>query len=114
MPSQIDTILLELQRRIVILRSTTTLGDGSQLGYNGDPNNAVAENTAGEFLIYNSPMATRYTQDDGVQWYKKERPNVWKKFGEGSGGGTTSPDVMIDMGLFTEIPPRTTVDCGGF
>ena len=34
--------------------------------------------------------------------------------GSSEGGGTTSPDVMIDMGLFTEIPPRTTVDCGGF
>ncbi len=83
--SQIDDILFELERRVILFKSTTTLPDSSPLGYNGDPNSAVDGNTAGETLIYNCPVGSRYQQDDGTQWYKETLPNTWMLFGSGEG-----------------------------
>lgn len=67
----------EIERRVVLFKSTTTLPDGSSLGYNGNPNNVINGNTDGETLIYNCPRNTRYSEDDGVEWTKKEVPNSW-------------------------------------
>lgn len=81
----IDDLLFETERRVILFKSNTKMPDGSQLGYNGDPNNAVESNSDGEFLIYNCPNGSRYQEDDGTQWYKKSQPNLWETFG-GRGG----------------------------
>lgn len=85
-----NTVLFQLERRVVLFDRNTEMPDGSALGYDEDPNNANPDSSpsSGEFLIYNCPVGSRYQESDGTQWYKKTRPNVWKQFGEGSGGGT--------------------------
>lgn len=77
----IERLQFEMQRRVILFRRDTTMPDGTQLGYDGDPNNATLGVTDGETLIYNSPTGTRYEQTDGTQWYKKEKPNVWETIG---------------------------------
>lgn len=80
MSDRVDVLGFELERRVILFKSTTTLPDNSVLGYNGDPNN-ITNSTPGEFLLYNCPVGTRYQQDNGIQWYKKEMENVWEQFG---------------------------------
>lgn len=76
--------IVEIERRVILFKSSTTMPDGSLLGYNGDPNAANPLASDGEFLIYNCPVGTRYQEDDGTQWYKKSLPNTWLEFGSGS------------------------------
>lgn len=81
--SDINTLLFELQRRTVLFKSSTAMPDGSLLGYNNNPNLAASGVSAGEDLIYNCPQGSRYQEDSGKQWYKKESPNTWEEFGGG-------------------------------
>lgn len=85
MPS-VTTNWFEIERRNIMFKSTTTMPDGSSLGYDGDPNFVINGNTDGETLLYNSPIATMYTQDNGDIWYKKQLQNTWVKIGGSSGG----------------------------
>ena len=71
----------EIERRVIMFKSTTTLPDSSPLGYNGNPNNVINGNTDGETLIYNCPKNTRYSEDNGSEWSKKELPNIWERIG---------------------------------
>ena len=71
----------EIERRVIMFKSTTTLPNGSALGYNGDPNAAINGNTDGETLIYNCPVNTRYSEDNGSEWSKKNLPNTWIRLG---------------------------------
>jgi hypothetical protein len=89
----------EIQRRVILFKSTTTLPDNSQLGYNGDPNSASGSGTAGEQLLYNSPTGTRYQEDNGTQWYKKTLPNYWVRFGSGEKGDTGVGGPKGDTGV---------------
>lgn len=84
----VNNLLFEMPRRCILFKSTTVLGDGSTLlGYNSDPNNAVASNTDGEQLLVYSPIGTLYVEDDGTMWHKThEANNTWEEFGVGSGG----------------------------
>lgn len=76
----IDDLLFEMERRSILFHRDTTMPDASQLGYTGDPNNAVPGNTDGEFLIHNSPSGTNY-MDKGVSPYQK-----WTKVDDTAGG----------------------------
>jgi hypothetical protein len=77
----LESLLFEMERRVILFKSTTTMPDATQLGFNADPNTAISGDTPGQTLIYNCPMGTRYAQDDGTQWYKKTMPNTWATFG---------------------------------
>jgi hypothetical protein len=79
----LEDLLFETERRVILFKSWTSMPDGSQLGYNGDPNDADPDVSDGQFLIYNCPVGTRYQEDDGKQWYKKTLPNTWNTFGSG-------------------------------
>jgi len=79
----------EMERRVVVFKSTTTMPDNTLLGYNGDPNMAALGVNPGQTLIYMCPFATFYIEDNGELWYKKTVPNTWVKVG-GAGGGTLS------------------------
>jgi len=68
----------EIERRVVLFKSTTTLPSGSPLGYNGNPNSVINGNSDGETLLYNSPIGTTYMQDSGVFWVKKVSQNIWE------------------------------------
>lgn len=79
MSDRLDTLGFELERRVILFKPTTTLPDNSLLEYNEDPND-ITGSTQGESLLYNSPVGTRYQQNNGVQWYKESLPNTWSKF----------------------------------
>ena len=52
----IDDLLFEMERRSILFHRDTTMPDGSQFGYTGNPNNAVPATTDGEFLLH-KPVA---------------------------------------------------------
>ena len=81
--SNLDTLLFEVQRRVILFRTGTIMPDGSTLGYDGNPNLVTNGVNAGMNLIYNCPPGTRYQEENGTQWYKKEEPNTWELFGDG-------------------------------
>jgi len=92
---QIEDLLFETERRVILFKSGTTMPDASQLGWNADPNNVVNGNTDGETLIYMAPTGTRYQEDDGTQWYKKAMPNNWDTFGGGVAANDSSEAKSI-------------------
>lgn len=98
--STLEDAVFEIERRVILFKSTTTMPDSSVLGFNGDPNTCTGSGTPGEVLIYNSPVGTRYQQDDGTQWYKKTMPNVWEVFGSNAAGDTNSYVFSRDQGLY--------------
>jgi hypothetical protein len=85
----LEELGFEMERRVIVFKPTTTMPDNSLLTFNADPNTASssASPTSGEFLIYNSPISTRYAQLDPStgnieqEWYKQGTPNTWKKMG---------------------------------
>lgn len=81
----------EMERRIIVFKPTTTMPDETQLTFNADPNTASssASPTSGEFLIYHSPISTRFAQLDGSnnvkqEWWKQGTPNTWEMMGVNS------------------------------
>ena len=102
----VESNLFEIERRIVGFKSTTSLPGGGTLAWNADPNSVTNNNTAGETLLYNCPMASQYTQDDGTAWRKSIVPNIWVEIGSGGGGGTSSDGysrVFINSELISGI-----------
>ena len=79
-----DTNWFEIQRRVVLYKSTTSMPDNTQLGYDGNPNSATNSSTAGEKLLYNSPQGTLYQQSNGVMWRKQLMQNTWVELGSSS------------------------------
>lgn len=103
----IQDLQFELQRRVILFKSSTNLPDDTLLGFNDDPNNVVNGQTTGETLLYNSPQGTRYQQDDGTQWYKKTMPNTWNQFGSGSTQGTWSGYLTGDARITGTLTANT-------
>ncbi len=81
------TLLMELERRVVLFNPNTTLPGGAPLGYDGNPADADPNNSDGEFLLYWSPQGTRYQTSTGVQYYKRVFPDQWDIFASTSGVG---------------------------
>jgi hypothetical protein len=85
----LDSLQFEMERRVVLFKPTTTMPDDTSLGYNGDPNSASGSGSAGEILLYNAPVSTRYAQMDGTntdvvqEWVKQSTPNTWVQLGSG-------------------------------
>jgi len=98
----------EIERRIINFHKDTSMPDGSQLGFDNDPNTALNGATPGETLIYNCPQHSRFAQSDGIQWYKKESPNLWEQFGGDSGGGEIDGGSAVAVYLTEQI-----IDIGG-
>jgi hypothetical protein len=76
----INDLLFEVERRSILFHKDTSMPDGTQLGYDGDPNLAVPLNTDGEFLLYHCPSGTRYTQKNTTPF------TIWKKVSDDAGG----------------------------
>jgi len=101
----LSEIQFEIQRRVILFRPTTTMPDGSQLGFNGDPNDITSPSTPGETLLYASPRNTRFSQIDPStgdveqEWFKKALPNGWVKLtsdAEFDPSGTPSPTWQLN------------------
>jgi len=75
-----DQLGFEVERRVIILHRDTSMPDDTQLGYIGDPNNAINGNSDGETLLYNSPSGTAYI-DKGSSLHER-----WAKVQDGAGG----------------------------
>lgn len=69
----IESLGFELERRIILFHRDTSMPDGSQLGYSGNPNDAINGNTAGETLLCNCPSGTKYL-DKSLSPY-----SMWEK-----------------------------------
>jgi len=78
--AQIDDLQFEVQRRNILFSKDTTMPDLTQLGYDGDPNNADPLNSDGEFLLHYSPSGTSFIQKDVVPFQK------WNKLSDDPGG----------------------------
>jgi len=76
----IDDLLFEVERRSILFHKDTSMPDGTQLGYDNDPNLAVPSNSDGEFLLYHSPSGTRYIQKNTSPF------TIWKKVSDNAGG----------------------------
>lgn len=98
-----ESIQFEIERRVILFKPTTSMPDGSQLGYNDDPNLITVPSTPGEQLLYYCPNNTRFSQNDTsgnvlYEWYKKAQPNGWEKIRSGGidSTGTSSPTWQIN------------------
>ena len=85
----------EVERRLVLFHDTTSMPGGSQLGYQGDPNDAINGHTEGETLLYNCPSGTRYLDKTSVpyiRWVKVEDAlgGIWER--ENSSATSTGPE----------------------
>ena len=110
MPST-DELLFEMQRRVVLFNSGTTMPGGATLGYEGDPNLA-STSTAGQTLLYNSPQGTHYIQrTNGHLWYKQyTSPNIWINLTTGNGSGILPvTGISVGTGIFNEIYAQNIV-----
>ena len=76
----LDDLLFEVERRIIVFHKDTSMPDESQLGYTGDPNNAVNGNTDGETLLHNCPSGSRYLDKGSVPHAR------WVKVSDAPGG----------------------------
>ena len=86
----LDGLGFEIERRIIVFHRDTTMPDDTQLGYIGNPNNAINGNTPGETLLFNSPSGTRYLDKSTYphqRWDKVQDDGggLWVEAG-GSGG----------------------------
>ena len=95
MPATINSLQFELERGFKLLKSTTTMPDNTQLGYDGDPNDATAS-TSGQTLLVNAPLGTGFIQQDGTSWQKTE---------VGIGGSWTNNGIVIDDDGNPTAPP---------
>jgi Na+-transporting NADH:ubiquinone oxidoreductase subunit NqrA len=85
-----DQLQFEMQRRVILFNSGTTMPDNSVLGYEGNPNSANTS-TPGQTLLYNSPRGTSYIElVNGNLWYKQQIPNTWINLTSGTVSGTAN------------------------
>ena len=88
--ADVNDLLFEVKRRVVLFNSGTTMPDNNPLGYEGNPNSANTS-TAGQTLLYNSPRGTHYIElVNGNLWYKQQIPNTWINLTSGTSSGTAT------------------------
>lgn len=91
-------LLFEVERRLIILHRDTTLENDTTLGYVGNPNNVIENNTPGETLLYYAPEGVVYLdkgQTPSVPWLKltNQPGGSWFEIIQTATGGD---DVIID------------------
>jgi hypothetical protein len=76
----INELEFEIERRGIIFHKDTSMSNGLQLEYSGNPNNVINGSTPGESLIYNCPSGTVYI-DKNITPY-----NIYDKVEDLAGG----------------------------
>jgi len=100
MPST-DQLQFEMQRRVILFNSGTTMPDNTVLGYEGNPNYASTA-TDGQTLLYNSPRGTHYIElVNGNLWYKQQIPNTWINLTSGTQSGTAGTSSQNNVVFVT-------------
>lgn len=100
---QVEDLLFETERRSILFHRGTSMPDGSQLAYDGDPNNAAPDNSDGEFLLHYSPSGTRYLQKASIPY------TIWEKLEDGAGGIWAKSKAEFDTNVYLQ----TNSDIGG-
>jgi hypothetical protein len=96
-----DQLQFEMQRRVILFNSGTTMPDNSVLGYEGNPNYSSTA-TPGETLLYNSPRGTSYIElVNGNLWYKQQIPNTWINLTSGTQSGTAATSSQNNVVYIT-------------
>jgi hypothetical protein len=96
-----DQLQFEMQRRVILFNSGTTMPDNSVLGYEGNPNYASTA-TDGQTLLYNSPRGTHYIElVNGNLWYKQQIPNTWINLTSGTQSGTAGTSSQNNVVFVT-------------
>jgi Na+-transporting NADH:ubiquinone oxidoreductase subunit NqrA len=96
-----DQLQFEMQRRVILFNSGTTMPDNTVLGYEGNPNYAATADTPGQTLLYNSPRGTSYIElVNGNLWYKQQIPNTWINLTSGTQSGTAGTSSQNNV-VFT-------------
>lgn len=113
-----DELLFEIERRSVIFHALTTMPDGSQLGYTGDPNLAVLGNTDGEDLIYNCPSGSVYhdktiTQEDIWEKVVNIAGGLWVKIESSAGSDIALNTTILNVTATKASGSNFFVDSGG-
>lgn len=85
--ADLATLGFEVERRNILFKPTTSMPDGTQLGYDGDPNLAINGSSDGQTLIYMSPIGTHYQRASGDMYFKKSMPNSWAIIGGAADSG---------------------------
>jgi hypothetical protein len=98
----LEELGFELERRSILFHKDTTMPDGSQLGYDGDPNLADPDNSDGEFLLHYSPSGTNYCQKTTTPftiWTKKsdDPGGIWIVSGTGGGGEVVPQHIEAEF-----------------
>lgn len=101
MPS-LEDLGFELERRSIVFHRDTTMPDTTQLGYVGDPNNAVDGNTPGETLLYYCPSGTRYLDKSVApytRWVKvsDDPGGLWEMEASGQAGTTQINHIEVEF-----------------
>lgn len=95
----VDSNAFEIERRGYQWSMNNTLDDGqTSLLYDGNPNNVLDGNTAGESKLYSLLPGATFFQSNGTWWIKKASPNTWEIVG--SGGESSSTKHVINRGAF--------------
>lgn len=108
----------ELERRLILFHKDTSMPDATQLGYVGDPNNAINGHTDGETLLYNCPSGTRYL-DKSVSPYERwvkvadTAGGTWILEGTGSTGHVPTLTTLLTVTKATAAGSSFFVDSGG-
>jgi len=93
----VDGNAFEIERRGFQWSMNNTLDDGqSSLLYDGNPNNIVSGNTAGETKLYSLLPGGTYFQSTGEWWIKTSSPNTWSM-------------LVTDSSLQSELTATDTV-----
>ena len=96
-----DQLQFEMQRRVILFNSGTTMPDNTVLGYEGNPNSANTS-TPGQTLLYNSPRGTSYIElVNGNLWYKQQIPNTWINLTSGTQSGTAGTSSQNNVVFVT-------------
>jgi len=108
---QINSLVFEMQRRVILFNPNTTMPDGTTLGSTSGISstqspqelylNPPATPGNGALLLIHSPIGTRYQDANGVQYYKRRNPTTlvleWVAFVASTGSG--SVDLAVNSGL---------------
>jgi hypothetical protein len=104
----LDDLLAEFVKTAKLLRSTSSLGAGVTLGYNGNPNIVLPNRSIGEQFLYNAQAGTGYLQEMEDDTYKK-----WTKTADGGGGAWTDTGGSSESDGGLPIVKRPTMGISG-
>ena len=91
-----------LTRTAVVYKPTSILNETTQLGFNGDPNDASNTGSVGEQTLYFSQPGVFYINNSGEMFVKNGSPNNWVQISQES-VNTYVVDTSADLESLTGL-----------